>query len=128
MNMNNNQMNFDPMTGQPIINNPAPSTPVNYASNVQQVQPVQPIPVPVEPQPAIVQPTSNAYINPQQQMQGIATVEQNKQQFIQNTQASNEVKKEEKKDSPNIVFIITLFVIILAAILFLFPYLMKVLG
>ena len=126
--MNNNQMNFDPMTGQPIINNPAPSTPVNYASNVQQVQPVQPIPVPVEPQPAIVQPTSNAYINPQQQMQGIATVEQNKQQFIQNTQASNEVKKEEKKDSPNIVFIITLFVIILAAILFLFPYLMKVLG
>ena len=139
MNMNNNQMNFDPTTGKPINNNQAQNTPINTVPTIQptveNVQPVQPIPVQVEPQvvtvepqPTIQQPTNNAYINPQQQMQGIATVEQNKQEFIQNTQASNLVKKEEKKDGPNITFIIFLFVIILVAILFLFPYLMKVLG
>ena len=123
--MNNNQINFDPMTGQPINSNPEPSSPVNSFPNVQTVQP---IPVPVEPQSTIMQPTNSAYINPQQQMQSIATVEQNMHQFIQNTQANNTVKKEEKKDGPNIGFIITLFVIILGAILFIFPYLMEVLG
>lgn len=130
--MNNNQVNFDPMTGQPINNNPVPSTPVNSVPNVQ---PVQPVPVPVEPpvapiesQPSIQQPTNNAYINPQQQMEGIATVEQTKQEFIENIQANNVEKNEDKKDGPNITFIIILFVIILAAIFFLFPYLMNILG
>ena len=133
--MNNNQMNFDPMSGKPVNRNPVPSTPVNLGPNVQSIQPTQPVQVPVgsqvapiDSQPNIQKPTNNAYINPQQQMQSIATVEQDKQQFIQNTQASNVVKKEEKKDGPNIGFIITLFIIILASILFLFPYLMKVLG
>lgn len=105
--MNNNQMNFDPMTGQPINQNIA-TTP----NQVQTTQPVQ-------------QPANN--INIQQQLQSIPTVEQTKQEFINNTQAENVVKKEEKQDGPNIVFIIILFVIIFAAIFFLFPYLMKVL-
>ena len=125
--MNNNQMNFDPMTGQPINNNPVPTAPVNPIPNVQPI-PIEQQVTTIESQPIIQQPTNNTYINPQQQMQGIATVEQDKQQFIQNTQASTVVKKEEKKEGPNIGFIITLFIIILASILFLFPYLMKVLG
>lgn len=134
--MDNNQMKFDPMTGQPINNNLVPNRPNNIVPPVvQNIQPVQQTPVSVEsqadqsqPQNTINQPTNNAYINPQQQIQGIATVEQDKQQFIQNTQASNAVKKEEKKDGPNITFVIILFVIILATIIFLFPYLMKILG
>ena len=105
--MNNNQMNFDPMTGQPINQNIT-----TIPNQVQTTQPVQ-------------QPANN--INIQQQLQSIPTVEQTKQEFINNTQAENVVKKEEKQDGPNIVFIIILFVIIFAAIFFLFPYLMKVL-
>lgn len=105
--MNNNQMNFDPMTGQPINQNIT-----TIPNQVQTTQSVQ-------------QPANN--INIQQQLQSIPTVEQTKQEFINNTQAENVVKKEEKQDGPNIVFIIILFVIIFAAIFFLFPYLMKVL-
>ena len=61
-------------------------------------------------------------------MQSIPTVEQTTQDFINNTQINSTVEKEEKKDSPNITFIVILFVIIFAAIFFLFPYLLKVLG
>jgi len=60
-------------------------------------------------------------------MQTIPTVEQSKQEFINNTQTNSSVKKEEKKDGPNIAFIVILFVIIFASIFFLFPYLLKVL-
>ena len=115
--MNNNQMNFDPITGQPINQNldnnntvlPKQEQPV---APVQPVQPVQPIPV----------------VDEQQQIQNIPTVEQSKQEFIDNTQANSTVKKEEKKDGPNIAFIVILFVIIFAAIFFLFPYLMDIIG
>ena len=110
--MNNNQMNFDPMTGQPINQNITTIPNQVQTTNSQTTQSVQ-------------QPANN--INIQQQLQSIPTVEQTKQEFINNTQAENVVKKEEKEDGPNIVFIIILFVIIFAAIFFLFPYLMKVL-
>lgn len=110
--MNNNQMNFDPMTGQPINQNITTIPNQVQTTNSQTTQSVQ-------------QPANN--INIQQQLQSIPTVEQTKQEFINNTQAENVVKKEEKQDGPNIVFIIILFVIIFAAIFFLFPYLMKVL-
>ena len=110
--MNNNQMNFDPMTGQPINQNITTIPNQVQTTNSQTTQSVQ-------------QPANN--INIQQQIQSIPTVEQTKQEFINNTQAENVVKKEEKQDGPNIVFIIILFVIIFAAIFFLFPYLMKVL-
>lgn len=110
--MNNNQMNFDPMTGQPINQNITTIPNQVQTTNSQTTQSVQ-------------QPANN--INIQQQLQSIPTVEQTKQEFINNTQAENVVKKEEKQDGPNIVFIIILFIIIFAAIFFLFPYLMKVL-
>lgn len=129
--MNNNQMNFDPMTGQPINqntnsvnNNVVPNTlrqdsiqPTNQAQQVNTLEPAQQI----QPTPV------NNIMNTQQQIQNIPTVEQSKQEFINNTQANNTVKKEEKKEGPNIIFIIVLFVIIFASILFLFPYLLKVL-
>ncbi|MBR6690873.1 MAG: preprotein translocase subunit SecE [Bacilli bacterium] len=127
----NNNINFDPMTGQPINqnlnNNVVPEQ--NQAVNVQPVPTVEPVqPVPVEPidnlQPAATV-NNGAYI--QQQMQNIPTVEQSKQEFINNTQANSTMKKEEKKEGPNLTFIVILFVIIFAAIFFLFPYLLKVL-
>ena len=68
---------------------------------------------------------ANNAANVQQQMQSIPTVDQNKQEFINNTQASNVVKKQEKKSGPNVIFIVILFVIIFAAIFFLFPYLLE---
>lgn len=141
--MNNNQMNFDPMTGQPINqntntvnNNVVPN--LGEQNDISQVTPTQQVPTiePVENIQAVptvestqeVQPAGiNSTLNTQQQMQNIPTVEQSKQEFINNTQANNQIKKEEKKDGPNIVFIVILFIIIFAAIFFLFPYLLEVL-
>ena len=40
----------------------------------------------------------------------------------------DEFGKEDKSEGPNLTFIIILFVIIFAAIFFLFPYLLNVLG
>ena len=130
--MDNSQMNFDPMTGQPINQNTNNSNMVpnngmtipteqnNIQSSVPtQTESVNNINVTPSIEPSIT--------NVQQSMQNIATVEQSKQEFIENTQANSSAKKEEKKDGPNIAFIIILFVIIFAAILFLFPYLQKTL-
>lgn len=124
------QMNFDPMTGEPINQN---NGNVNNTVVLNQVQPesvkqttaqiVQPTPVTVESEQNI---TSNT-INAQQQMQSIPTVEQSKQEFINNTQENNTIKKDEKKEGPNVAFILILFAIIFAAIFFLFPYLLEVL-
>lgn len=117
--MNNNQMNFDPMTGQPInqnaINTNVPQQPiVNNAEVTPQTQNAEIIP-------------RDVVSTTQQQMNTIPTVDQNKETFIDNTQANVNTQKEEKKDGPNWVFIIILFVIIFACIFFLFPYLLKVL-
>lgn len=126
--MNNNQMNFDPITGQPINQN-INNTVVPQSENIQPIPTVQPVPT-VEPVQAVQPqvPTMNNDIYNQQQMQNIATVEQTKQDFINNTQANSTIKKEEKKDGPNITFIVILFAIIFASIFFLFPYLLKILG
>ena len=130
--MNNNQMNFDPMTGQPINQN---NTIPNQEQNINQqnipivqtnVTPVQQIPN-VQSVPSVEPIQQVTPIQTQQQMQNIATVEQSKQDFINNTQANTVVKKDEKQDGPNIAFIVILFAIIFAAIFFLFPYLLKVL-
>lgn len=108
MNSNtNNNINFDPMTGQPIQNtNNQPNTnqQIINQSNIEQ------------------------QINQQQiqtQLQNIPTVEQNHQQFINNVQTINQEKKEEPKEGINFVFIIVLFIIMLGAIYFLFPLLAK---
>lgn len=74
------------------------------------------------------QPTQNVGEQVYQQMQSIPTIDQNKQEFINNTQATNSNTKEEKKGSINMVFVIILFVVIFAAIFLLFPYIFKNLG
>lgn len=129
--MDNNQMNFDPMTGQPINQNTNNSMVPNdemtipmQQNNIQnsvttQTENVNNINLAPSIEPSIT--------NVQHSIQNIATVEQSKQEFIETTQANSLAKKEEKKDGPNIVFIIILFVIIFAAIFFLFPYLQKTL-
>lgn len=133
--MDNNKMNFDPMTGLPInqpnnINELQPNIPIQNnidTSNLQysnievSTQALQNSLLDTE----IVNKQNN---NVQQQMQNIPTVEQSKNEFINNVNvAVNETKKEEKKDGPNITFIIILFAIIFASVFFLFPYLLEVL-
>lgn len=124
--MNNNQMNFDPMTGQPINQN---TNNANVIPTSGIATPMYQTNTPVQPENtkninSVVQPTTG---NAQQLIQSIPTIEQSKHEFIDNTQANILDKKEDKKDSPNITFIIILFIIILAAIFFLFPYLQKTL-
>ena len=119
----NNQMNFDPITGQPINQNNNNIIPNNGIINT-----VEQNNVPVQPENTLnQQPSETTVINPQQVIQNIPTVEQTKQEFINNTQANSSAKKEDKKDGPNIAFIIFLFIIIFASIFFLFPYLQKTL-
>ncbi len=59
------------------------------------------------------------------QMKNIATVDQSKEAFINNTQAATQKNTGENPPKVNYVFVAIVFVIILAAILFLFPYLQK---
>ena len=122
--MQNNQMNFDPMTGQPINQN---NTIISNQVPLQNST-VQPVPTQITQTDINLstQPVNNT-LNVQQQIQNIPTIEQSKQDFINKTQANNTVKNEEKKDRPNILFIAILFIIIFAAIFFLFPYLLQIL-
>ena len=55
-------------------------------------------------------------------MQATPTVEQSRQEFIDKTQSMNVEKKEEKKQGINYTFMIILFVIIFACVLFIFPF------
>ena len=93
---------FDPMTGQQI------SQPTNNTQVGSEI-PVQSI---------------DSAIQIQNELQAIPTVEQGSNAFINNVQSMNQEKKEEKKEGVNFVFIIILFIIILATILFLFPLLL----
>ena len=61
----------------------------------------------------------------QNQLQSIPTVDQKPEQFINNIQTQNQEKQEEKKEGVNIAFVIIMFIVILAAIIFLFPILAK---
>jgi UDP-3-O-acyl-N-acetylglucosamine deacetylase len=144
----NNQMNFDPITGQPI-NNQNNTIPMGMEQQQSQVTvPVQPLPSSSQDLSTQLVQTSNENVTPfdnlnseinqtittvdnsidtQQQLQSIPTVEQSTQNFINNVQSTNTEKQDEKKDRPNITFIIILFAIIFAAILFLFPFLLKTL-
>ena len=112
----------------------------NQTNNIQPMQPYQvngnqPIPNTMQTaptqQPNMERINTNQNINQaniQQQMQTIPTVDQSKQEFITNQQSTTEGKKEEKKNGPNIAFIVILFIIIFASMFFLFPYLLNVLG
>ena len=115
----NNEIKFDPMTGQPINNTVEPIQPKDIAK--QEVEPNSII----EPQNTIEQQPINMQTQIQTELQNIPTVDQNEQQFINNIQSiNNKEKKEEKKEGINFTFIIIMFIIILLAIIFLFPILL----
>ena len=113
--MNNNNINFDPFTGQPINRENNQTIPnANQTSvNNEQNQPTVEINTQVDNQ------------NIQNVLQSIPTIEQTKQEFINNAQSLNTEQKKEKKQGINYAFVIILFIIVLAAIFFLFPMLMK---
>ena len=123
-------MNFDPMTGEPLNNQGAnapqpiemPTVPIEQVA--QTVEPQQPIMESINPEPTTnnIAPTESQTVN---MMQNVATVNQTQENFINNVQNENKVNEEKKADGPNYWFIIILFIIIFAAIFFLFPYLLK---
>lgn len=131
----NNNINFDPVTGQPIQNEQPQFT--TEPSNTQQ--PVENFQAQIadgklsdemmptmEPINQPLQETSNEQnIQPQDQLHTIPVVGQNQQDFINNSQTVNQEKSEEKKEGISITFVIILFVIMLVAIYFLFPLLSK---
>ena len=146
-NMNNN-MTFDPNTGVPIQqNNQQPvnqqiikqpiminekqinSQPTLENSSIQQLNTENIVLEQNQDNEQQIQNIETTQINEpalnQNEFQSIPTVEQSQQDFINNVQSMNQEKKEEKKEGINFVFIIILFVIILAAIYFLFPLLLK---
>ena len=92
----NNNIKYDPMTGEPI----------QQSVNIQQ-------------------PETQEQTLVQNEFQNIPRVEQSQEEFINNVQSVNTEKKEEKKDKINYTFIIILFIIIFASIFFLFPILDK---
>ena len=125
--MENNQLNFDPMTGQPL--NPIPvnnandnaTNNTNYQNIVQPETNTQSIP---SENSTLVQ-NDQIQNNEQLLIQSVPTVEQSTQDFINNTQNMTSEKKEEKKDTVNYTFILILFVIIMLVMYFLFPILLK---
>lgn len=156
----NNNMNFDPLTGQPLNNNntlnnesinqnqniampnqytQAQNTNVQAQvqnTNIQTQQPImnQNIELqnlnqaqynPVPPVPTVEDNNINNLENIQNSLNSIPTVDQSRTEFMNNTQTMNETKKEEKKSGINYGFVIALFIIVLVAIIFLFPLLMK---
>ena len=125
----NNNAKFDPMTGEPIQNNNQMLSEQQIAN--QQVQPE--IQINTQEHPNTNQITETPIIEPnnidqaqiQNQLQSIPNVDQNKQVFIDNIQAMNSEKKEEKKEGSGIVPILILFAALLAIIYFLFPLLLN---
>lgn len=88
----NSDIKFDPMTGKPINNNQN-----NEGNN------------------------KNEAIELQQNINSIATVDQSNEKFINNIQSDSKNIKKESKEKTSYIFLIILFIIIFAAIFFLFP-------
>lgn len=153
--MNNNDLRFDPLTGQLITgnNNTNNLNTDNAAAqnNGAQINPATiggmqvdnntnfgPTANPTNVNNSAVNTGTITSINNEQstitnvqpdnmanQMSGIPTVEQSKQDFISSTQIISSDKNEDKKDGPNFILIAIIFVLILAAIIFVFPFLLK---
>lgn len=117
--MNNNGMKFDPMTGKPL-NNPQTDNQSLNASPIMPAMPEMP-----QSNSNITTPMQNQDVNNQPLIQGVPTVEQSQQEFISSTQNISSEKKEEKKDKLNYTFVIVLFVLVMLAIYFLFPILLR---
>lgn len=133
--MNNNQIKFDPMTGQPIQPQNNGNEGVNNNQNINNIPNIQPINVQNNNIPnQVIQNNSMPQVNTDQmnnsqnvmnQMQNIATVDQSKEAFINNTQATVKDNTGDNAPKVNYVFVAIIFIIIFAAIFFLFPYLQK---
>lgn len=106
----NNAPKFDPMTGQPI------NTENNINKQSNNVEMTNEVKKNIH--------SNNSFVV-QAQMQSIATVEQNNEQFINNIQANNSENNDNLSSKKNLIFMIVLFIIVLVAIIFLFPYLSK---
>lgn len=122
--MSNNEMKFDPMTGQPIQNSVQIDNQVQNIQQVPTIEQVQPQNN-VEVQTVPIEQQINTIDTNINNIQAVPTVEQSKQDFINNTQSVTSEPKKEKKDGINWAFIIIMFAIILGAIIFVFPYLLK---
>ena len=144
-NNDNNNMNFNPFTGEPLVmpslddmRQDLDNTTVNtmaeepiampsldnmhqenlntlnemsYQAPIQNIETTQ------------IDPMQETYI--QRELENIPTVDQSEEKFINNVQTINQEKKEEKKEGINFIFIIVLFALLLAAVLVLFPFLLK---
>ena len=112
----------EPVPVQPV-NPVAPAAPLGSVEPVQPVNPVAPV-EPVQPEPIANQ--NPAIIQPNQDLQYIPTVEQSNEDYINYTQTANKVEEKSKDtDSINIMFVIAIFIAILAAMFFLFPMLFE---
>ena len=107
--MNNEAPKFDPITGQ-LINstNNQENTNLNTQNNETN-------------NGAVNNETNNGPVN----MQSIATIDQSNEQFINNVQSNSEIQNKPKQEKTSYLFLIVLFLIIFAAIFFLFPMLNK---
>ena len=101
----NNEMKFDPLTGQPL-NNVEPN-------NTEKKEEIKEEKKTTAPE---VQ---------QNNIQSVATVEQTDDKFLNNAQSNANVKNEKLNEKSSYVFIFVIFAIILLAIIFLFPLLNK---
>ena len=115
--------NINPVPTVQPVNNAQVVPPVQPVNNAQVVPPVQPVNNAQVIPPVQAQPTNNVIIPNVQDLQYIPTVEQTNEEFINNTQATTK-KEEPAKNSEgiNMTFVIIIFVLILAAVFFVFPY------
>ena len=122
-----NNMNFDPITGEPIqnIQNMQNTTPLDNQSIITKENNEVINEPSIDSNVQSINTSSTEAVQIQNELQNIPTVEQDKEAFINNVQTLNQEKHEEKKEGVNFVFILILFIVILTAIYFLFPLLLK---
>ena len=102
----NDEMKFDPLTGQPLHNDNTqkPSSEVKIENTEEKTTVTE---------------------AQQNKVQSVATVEQSNDNFLNNTQSDSTVKNEKMNEKSSYIFIFVIFAIILLAIIFLFPLLNK---
>ena len=132
--MNNEmKMRFDPNTGKPLdnINENTQNNNMKMRFDPNTGKPLNDI-----NENAVVQANTNnaeTSINDSlsqsnvTNINNIPTVDQSSNEFINNTQTISSERIEKKKGGLNYTFIIILFIVILISIIFLFPYLAKLL-
>lgn len=112
--MNNNKINFDPNTGQPIkkdepTGQKLQNAIINSSESNNSMQNQE-------------QPNNT---NVQNDLQSIATIDQSNEKFINNAQTASQEKENSSDGKMNYAFIFILFAVIFAAIFFLFPLISK---